>query len=167
MEVSKDYNLLGNGIFLLLVHLLQNSSTEKLLGMDDIPHSSPAWGWPPPVKLLWEAAVQEHTSEDPKDQAPIENIRRICREILDDLFSIGTFVQVPEIFVSDDITMVITWSKKDQDVYVHVTRIEDTIELSTEGKDYTEDQTKVVIGILQQRLLEIGCAWFPENSLRK
>ncbi|PRP76412.1 hypothetical protein PROFUN_15235 [Planoprotostelium fungivorum] len=41
-----------------------------------------------------------------------------------------------------------------------------TIELSTEGKD-TEDQTKVVIGILQQRLLEIECAWFPENSLRK
>ncbi|PRP81893.1 hypothetical protein PROFUN_08757 [Planoprotostelium fungivorum] len=92
MEVSKDYNLLCDSA---MISILKFISEFFLLLGPNFPNTWTNW-------LLKHNRHDQYfcknTSEDPKDQAPIENIRRICREILDDLFSIGTFVQFPEIF---------------------------------------------------------------------
>lgn len=72
--------------------------------MDDIPHPPPAWEWPSSVRSLWVDAKRDHTSEDLNDKVHIKKIRKVCKEILNKLYSSGTFVQIPEIFVSDNIT---------------------------------------------------------------
>lgn len=109
------------------------------------------------------------------DEIIVKRMRKIARQTLDRIYQRYNVVQNPSIFISDDITIVISWSKNTYDTYLRIARMEEDredrekgtikyIELSLEGRDYSHYDFEKVFTLLVDKLTDMGCLQIIEIS---